>query len=195
MTQYLPLGIGFAWHTDLLHLAMHARTDGQSVASWHNRPHQVDIYLPPHTDATTPAIAEWLQKVLAEALRKQAELYLYPRVAELAATAGHRYARITIKRITSRWGSCSSKGNLNFSLYLMLLPKVFVDYVICHELAHLAQLNHSPRFWAEVDRIMQAPAGTAKRTDRAHLLWYKHHLRTGINPTMPLHEGYTSTTD
>ncbi|MDO4714915.1 MAG: DUF45 domain-containing protein [Bacteroidales bacterium] len=188
MTRKLPLGIGFTWRTDLLHLAMYARTDGQRVASWHNTKGRVAIYLPADLDAQHYATAEWLQKILAEALRKQAEYYIPARVAELAARAGLWYGRVTIKRITSRWGSCSAKQNLNFSLYLMLLPRASVDYIICHELAHLVELNHSSRFWKAVDTVMQAPMGSAKAADRATTLWYKHHLRTGEDPAMMLTE-------
>lgn len=186
MTHRLRLGIGFTWRTDALHLAMHPRTDAQHVASWKHTRGQVELYLPPGLDLTHPPTAEWLHKVLAEALRKQAHTYLLPRVAEIATASGHDYERITIKRITSRWGSCSSRGNLNFSLYLMLLPKALIDYVICHELAHLAELNHSPRFWAEVDRILQAPAGTAKRIDRHLHDWCKRYLHSGTDPALPL---------
>lgn len=188
MTRKLPLGIGFVWRTDLLHLAMHARTDGQQVASWRNTKGRVDIYLPAALDTRLPATAEWLQKVLAEALRKQAEYYIPARVAELAARAGMRYGRVTIKRITSRWGSCSSKQNLNFSLYLMLLPRASVDYIICHELAHLVAFDHSPRFWQVVDSVMQAPLGSAKAADRATTAWYKHYLGTGQDPALALAE-------
>jgi predicted metal-dependent hydrolase len=71
-------------------------------------------------------------------------------VAELAPQIGVRYDRIAIKGQSTRWGSCSSKRNLNFNWRLMMAPPGAVDYVIIHELCHLKELNHSPRFWALV---------------------------------------------
>ena len=54
----------------------------------------------------------------------------------------------------TRWGSCSSKGNLNFNCLLMLCPEDVRDYVVVHELCHRKELNHSPRFWAEVAKVL-----------------------------------------
>jgi predicted metal-dependent hydrolase len=61
---------------------------------------------------------------------------------------------VKLKYIHSRWGSCSSSGNINLSTRLLFAPPEVVDYVIIHELAHLVELNHGPRFWAEVERAM-----------------------------------------
>ena len=61
---------------------------------------------------------------------------------------------VKLKYIHSRWGSCSTSGNINLSTRLLFAPPEVVDYVIIHELAHLVELNHGPRFWAEVARAM-----------------------------------------
>ncbi len=76
------------------------------------------------------------------------------RVAELAPLVGVSYGKITIRCQHTRWGSCSSKGNLNFNCLLMLVPPEVLDYVIVHELCHRKEMNHSERFWAEVQRIL-----------------------------------------
>ena len=77
-----------------------------------------------------------------------------PRVAYFAEKAGVSYGRITIRNQVTRWGSCSSKGNLNFNCLLMLCPEDVRDYVIVHELCHIKEMNHSPRFWNEVARLL-----------------------------------------
>lgn len=82
----------------------------------------------------------------------QARRAIPPRVAQHAARMGITHARITIRRQKSRWGSCSSTGNLSFNQALMLLPVAVIDYVIIHELAHRVHLNHSKAFWELVER-------------------------------------------
>lgn len=72
------------------------------------------------------------------------------RVAFYAAQMGVTYAHITLRNQKTRWGSCSSKGNLNFNYQLYFLPEELMDYVIVHELAHRVHMNHSPEFWALV---------------------------------------------
>lgn len=87
-----------------------------------------------------------------ETLRAQAKREIPPQVAAIAARMGVAYNRVTIKRQTSCWGSCSARRNLNFNCLLMLCPDAVREYVIVHELCHIKQLNHSKRFWAEVER-------------------------------------------
>ena len=62
--------------------------------------------------------------------------------------------RITIRNQRTRWGSCSSKGNLNFNCLLSLVPERVMEYVVVHELAHLIEMNHSKRFWKIVEEII-----------------------------------------
>lgn len=76
------------------------------------------------------------------------------RVAYFAPLVGVTYGRITIRNQKSRWGSCSSKGNLNFNCLLMLMPPKVLDYVVVHELCHRKEMNHSPQFWLEVRKVM-----------------------------------------
>ena len=87
-------------------------------------------------------------------LAEEARQVIPKRVAEYAPLVGVTWGRITIRKQRSRWGSCSSLGNLNFNCLLMLAPRQVLDYVVVHELCHRKEMNHSVRFWAEVERII-----------------------------------------
>ena len=87
-------------------------------------------------------------------LATQAKEVLPKKVARYAPIAGVTWGRITIRAQRTRWGSCSSKGNLNFNCLLMLAPDYVQDYVVVHELCHRKQMNHSKGFWTEVERIL-----------------------------------------
>jgi predicted metal-dependent hydrolase len=96
-----------------------------------------------------PLTMEDIQKLADEALR-----VIPGRVAHFAPLVGVTYGRITVRNQRTRWGSCSSKGNLNFNCLLMLAPPGILDYVVVHELCHRKEMNHSPKFWAEVAKVM-----------------------------------------
>ncbi len=94
-------------------------------------------------------LAQWELHALAE----QAAEYIPRRVALYAAQVGVTYGRVTIRHQKTRWGSCSAKGNLSFNCLLMLAPAEVIDSVVVHELCHRKEMNHSPRFYAEVLRV------------------------------------------
>lgn len=77
-----------------------------------------------------------------------------PKVKHFADLVGVDYGRITIRNQKSRWGSCSSQGNLNFNCLLMAMPDEVIDYVVVHELCHRKEMNHSAKFWAEVESVL-----------------------------------------
>ena len=98
-----------------------------------------------------------LEKITFEQVKEladQAVEYIPKRVKYYAEKENFVYNKITIKNLVSRWGSCSTKGNLNFNCLLMLTPDYVIDYVVVHELCHLREMNHSEKFWAEVEKIM-----------------------------------------
>ena len=88
------------------------------------------------------------------ALADRAAQVIPQRVAYFAPLVGVTYGRITIRHQRSRWGSCSSKGNLNFNCLLMLAPPSVLDSVVVHELCHRKEMNHSDRFYAAVLRVL-----------------------------------------
>lgn len=87
-------------------------------------------------------------------LADQAAGIIPEKVRFYAERIGVNHGRITIRNQKTRWGSCSGKGNLNFNCLLMLTPEKVQDYVVIHELCHRREMNHSPRFWDEVAKIM-----------------------------------------
>lgn len=87
-------------------------------------------------------------------LAEKAMVKIPQRVDYYAAIVGVTYGKITIRNQKTRWGSCSRKGNLNFNCLLMLAPEEVLDYVVVHELCHRKEMNHSKRFWNEVERVL-----------------------------------------
>ena len=100
-----------------------------------------------------PALAPFTSGEI-QALADKALKYIPGRVKHFAPMVGVTYGRITIRNQKTRWGSCSGAGNLNFNCLLMLLPPEIIDYVVVHELCHRKEMNHSPKFWAQVERIL-----------------------------------------
>lgn len=92
-----------------------------------------------------------------------------------AARLGRPPGRITLRDPRSRWGSCSSSGDLMFSWRLVMAPPEVLDYVAAHEVAHLAEMNHSPAFWAVVARLCPgyAPHRAWLRAEGASLHRYR----------------------
>ncbi len=126
----------------------------------------VELFMPYGFEFARPKDLLWANKVVAEVLRNHAQIILKPRVFDLAVAHGISINRIAVRNAVSRWGSSSSLGNINLSLWLLLLPAHLVDYIIIHELAHQVELNHSPRFWAQVDKMLGQGPGAAKRIDQ-----------------------------
>lgn len=91
------------------------------------------------------AVAGLLRALARDRLVSAADMY--------STALGRSYSRITLRDTRSRWGSCSSQGALMFSWRLILAPPAVLDYVAAHEVAHLAEMNHGPKFWATLERL------------------------------------------
>jgi predicted metal-dependent hydrolase len=103
-------------------------------------------------------------------LKSTAEKYIVTRTRQLAEKMGATFGTITLRQQKTRWGSCSSQGNLNFNWRLVHCPPAVIDYVIIHELAHRTQMNHSQKFWQIVERF--------DPEYRIHTGWLKRHGMT-----------------
>lgn len=111
-----------------------------------------------------------IEKLSVTEIHKLADLALKVismKVKHYAGLMNVQYGRITIRNQKTRWGSCSSKGNLNFNCLLMLAPDEVVDYVVIHELCHLIEMNHSKAFWKQVEQVMP--------DYKKHRKWLKDH--------------------
>jgi predicted metal-dependent hydrolase len=106
-----------------------------------------DVLLVPAGEAEAHAALErWY--------RRQARAEIAPRLDAAAAAVGKSYTKLTIRDQRTRWGSCSSTGAMSFNWRLLLAPEPVLEYVVRHEAAHLAVMDHSPRFWAVMARLM-----------------------------------------
>ena len=107
--------------------------------------------------ALREAEASQLPKLSAQELADlaaRAKAVFTERAAHYAPLVGVEYGRITVRAQRTRWGSCSAKGNLSFNCLLLLAPPEVLDSVVVHELCHRKELNHSPRFYREVLRVL-----------------------------------------
>ena len=113
---------------------------------------------------------EFMQRRVKSWLIERARERISALAHEKAAQLGVKIARITLRDNTSNWGSCTRGGNLSFSWRLIFAPPEIMDYLVCHEVAHLVEHNHSDRFWAVVARICP--------DWQQHYGWLKRHGHT-----------------
>jgi hypothetical protein len=99
------------------------------------------------------AAAGNLRPAIESHLRRLAAHELPARLAELAGQHGFVVCRVTVRAQRTRWGSCSRSGTISLNWRLIQTPAYVRDYIILHELAHMRQMNHSRRFWQEVERL------------------------------------------
>ncbi len=96
-----------------------------------------------------------IKEAFIQFYKKEAKKYIIPRVLEISEKLDLKFNKIRITSAKTRWWSCSSKKNLNFSWKLILTEKKAIDYVIIHELAHLTEMNHSKNFWSLVEKYSE----------------------------------------
>jgi predicted metal-dependent hydrolase len=113
----------------------------------------------------TPGDERVIGAYVAAWLREQALLFLAPRAAHFASRMNASPPSVKLSNARTQWGSCNHKGEIRLHWRLVQLPPRIADYVIAHEVAHLIELNHSPRFWALVERLFPGHAAARKELD------------------------------
>ena len=113
-------------------------------------------------------VQTWITKTLEVFARKRVKERLVPRLLDMAKERGISVNSVRVSSAKGRWGSCSSKGSINLSLYLALIPKHLQDYVLQHELTHRLEMNHSPRFWARLDEVCGGKAKALRKEMRGY---------------------------
>lgn len=113
---------------------------------------------------------KYIKTYLESWYKQQAKKIILERLHHYAQIGGHTYKSVALTSATTRWGSCSAQKTLNFNWKLVMAPIEVIDYVICHELAHLVELNHSRDFWETVRKMF--PLYRQYRT------WLKRHGHT-----------------
>lgn len=111
------------------------------------------IEVPAGFSASYVASQKALRDVLVEVLREEAKILLPQKLSYFSDQYGFHFHKVTIKHNSSNWGSCSRAGNINLNLNLIRLPEPLCDYVLLHELCHLKEPNHGPRFHALLERL------------------------------------------
>lgn len=105
---------------------------------------------------------EHVPRRIADFLKREARTVLDERSHECAARIDAKVRRVTVRDTSSRWGSCSSSRSISYCWRLILAPDFVLDYVVAHEVAHLREMNHSPRFW-KIVRGLVADIETPQR--------------------------------
>ena len=117
-----------------------------------NEGNQILVQIPQDLSFENSLIQSEIRKTVSKILRKQAKAYLPRRIDFLAEKYGFNFKKLRFSHTGTRWGSCSSSGTISLNIALMNLPHHLIDYVIIHELCHTRQMNHSSKFWQEVEK-------------------------------------------
>ncbi len=119
-------------------------------------------YEPQELTISVPGDAAHVARRLSDWLKVQAKEKLHQTSQDYAAAMQAKFRKLTIRDQKSRWGSCSATGDLSYSWRLVLAPPEVLDYVVAHEVAHLKEMNHGPRFW----RLVVTHCKSAKQARR-----------------------------
>jgi len=125
------------------------------LSSFHFKltPNLLTVLCPQQLDIRSEESQTIIRMGIERAMRMEAKRILPGQLASLAGKHRFSYSDVSIRSSKTRWGSCSARGNISLSYFLMTLPGDLIDYVLLHELCHTKEMNHSPRFWKLMDLV------------------------------------------
>lgn len=112
---------------------------------------------------SNPLVQKKAAKLCEQALRQDSETILVPRLYNLAIKHNFVFSKVTLRKLSSRWGSCTERKNISLNIFLVQLPQELIDYVMLHELVHTKHLNHGQNFWATLEELKPATPHLRKR--------------------------------
>jgi predicted metal-dependent hydrolase len=128
---------------------------------------KTEVIIKSNWPITDERVQRKIKTTSEKALKTESQTLLPMRLIELAAQHGFTYKEVKIKKLTGRWGSCSSDKTITLSYYLIQLPWYLIDYVLLHELIHTKHMNHSQKFWSDFESI-QPNIKSLRREIKAH---------------------------
>jgi predicted metal-dependent hydrolase len=144
------------------HRLVFTQGSGSRITTRITNDRDIRITLPKNINVDSAEAQEAARKVAVRALKKESEILLPQRLAQLAAKHSFSYRSIAIKRLSSRWGSCSESNDIILNCYLIQLPWNLIDYVLLHELVHTRIMAHGEVFWAELAKYVPDLTATRK---------------------------------
>ncbi len=121
------------------------------------------IRFPNGIDIHNARMQKFIRQAIEHTWRKEAEMYLPQRLKLLGEQYELKYNNLTIRKTTTRWGSCTAKNDINLSIFLMQLPDDLIDYVLLHELCHTIHKNHGPKFWQLLEELSPGARQKSKK--------------------------------
>ena len=154
--KQLPIGKALLVEGQMIGKAHRLHFAAADINRVSSRLRQTEIIVthPAAMASTNSRVQSAAQQASIRALRAQAEQLLPQRLATLAAQHDFSYKSVSVRQLKSRWGSCDQHKNIVLNIYLMQLPWQFIDYVLLHELTHTIVMQHGPKFWAAMERVV-----------------------------------------
>ncbi|MCQ2200916.1 MAG: M48 family metallopeptidase [Bacteroidales bacterium] len=129
----------------------------------------IEVIYPQDVREEDEQLQAFIHRAISAALKAESRQYILPRLAQLARIHGFTYNKADLRDMTSRWGSCDTRGRICINIHCMRLPEYLIDYVLLHELCHTVYHDHQSGFWAKMEEVCQ---GKAKLYDKELNKWH-----------------------